>query len=147
MFRLLDRVTDSGFVAPVALNWQRDESLAGPYRRVRTFMNPDRDFREYEPRGMVFANSEGKLYFVDAECVWYPEPGKHEYYVRELGFKEMSGLPPEGTRNRINPKEFEEAKALFVGDAPDDVKNDLRALLEQPKEWPQRRPTLAPTLQ
>lgn len=146
MFRSLDRTTDSVFASAVALNWQKDEPLAGPYRRVRTFMNHTRDIREFEPRGMVFANSEGKLYFVDVEIVWYPEPGKHEYYVRELGFKEMSGLPPEGTRNRINPKEFEEAKAFFVDDAPDDVKNDLRALLEYPKEWPQRRPTLVPSL-
>lgn len=149
MFRSLDRVTDSSFAPAVTLNWKRDESLAGPYRRVRTFRAPPREYdvTEGNERGMVFANTEGKLYFADVETVWYPEPGKHEYYIRELGFKEMSGLPSQGARNQVNPNEFEEAKAFFIGEAPDDVKNDLRALLENPKEWPQRRPTLAPVLQ
>lgn len=93
---------------------------------------------------MVFANTEGNLYFADVETVWHPEPGKHEYYKSvNLVSKKCPGFPLQGTRNQVNPNEFEEAKAFFIGEAPDDVKNDLRALLENPKEWPQRRPTLA----
>ncbi|MGE0108880.1 MAG: hypothetical protein AB7S81_03835 [Bdellovibrionales bacterium] len=145
MLNILERATDSAFWSAVVLNWQRDKSLAGPYRKIRTLMDPERDIREYEPRGMIFADTDNNYFFVDATILWQADPAKPSpYYIRELGIKKMSGLPSEGKRGRVNPNEWEETKALFIGDAPEDVKNDLRALLDHPDEWPRQWHAFAP---
>lgn len=140
MFRSLDRVTDSSFVHAVTLNWQRDESLAGPYRKLRVFKDSDAGIAEYGERGVAYEDSAGRIYYVDAVSYFRKSAGKTVHQILELGFHEMSGLPSEKAEERANPNEWLEATSLFIGDAPDDVKADIRELLDQPKEWPEYKP-------
>ncbi len=140
MLRLLDRVTDTSFISAVALNGQRDKPLAGPYREIRDFRAPDHeyDILEGNRRGVVFASAEGNLYFVDA-VRWHSEKtGKWEFEIREHGFKILSGLPKEYPNFKHNPNEWEELRGLFVGEAPEEVKQDLLVLLKFPPLWTAR---------
>lgn len=139
MFKGIDRSTGTGFMFPVVLSWQKDKPLAGPYRQICTFRAPpsEYDILEGNRRGIAYSNPEGQLYFVDAVEIASDDPSKPStYQIRELGIQKLRALPKKGKANRVNPNEWVELKANLMGDAPEDVKSDLRKGLGHPKEWP-----------
>ncbi|MCL2469168.1 MAG: hypothetical protein FWF24_02925 [Alphaproteobacteria bacterium] len=136
MFKGIDRATETLSMFPLALCWTKEMPLKD-YKYICSFRAPPGEYSmiENSRRGRVYQVPDGQLYFADAIFIQGDSLKSSRFYIRELGFQKLRALPAKNKWGHPSPNEWEELKANLDGPAPENVKNDLRALLKNPEEW------------